>query len=111
MRRLMAVAVATATICATPALVRASVPTSVLSSARIEHRGATLEIHFGFSGAAPRFELSTHGSEIWIGLGRTRVAIPPRPLFGLESAPILSVRAIQSRSAPPTLLQLTRKSA
>jgi N-acetylmuramoyl-L-alanine amidase len=96
MRRFIAVAVATAAICATPALVRASVPASILTSARIEHRGATLEIHFGFSGPPPRFELSTHGSELWIALGRTRVAIPPRPLFGRESGPILSVRAIQS---------------
>jgi N-acetylmuramoyl-L-alanine amidase len=96
MRRFIAVAVVTAAICTTVIPVRASVPTSVLTSARIEHRGATLEIHFGFSGPVPRFELSTHGSELWIALGRTRVAIPPRPLFGRESGPILSVRAIQS---------------
>ena len=94
----MAVAVATAAICATPAFARASVPTSVLTSARIEHRGATLEIHFGFSGTAPRFELSTHGNQLWIALGRTRIAIPPRPLFGLETAPILGVHAIPSET-------------
>ena len=98
MRKLMALAVATAAICATPAFARASVPTSVLTSARIEHRGATLEIHFGFSGTAPRFELSTHGNQLWIALGRTRIAIPPRPLFGLETAPILGVRAIPSET-------------
>src|ERR1700691_2960884 len=96
MRRFMAVAVATATICAMVAVARASVPASVLTSARIEHRGPTLELHFGFSGPAPRFELSTHGSELWIELARTRVAIPPRRLFGYETAPILSVRAMQS---------------
>jgi N-acetylmuramoyl-L-alanine amidase len=92
----MAVAVAMAAICAMVAVARASVPSSVLTSARIEHRGPTLELHFGFSGPAPRFELSTHGSELWIELARTRVAIPPRPLFGHETAPIATVRAIQS---------------
>jgi N-acetylmuramoyl-L-alanine amidase len=96
MRKLMAVAVATATIGAMVAPVRASHSASVLTSARIEHRAQSLEIHFGFSGTVPRFDLSTHGSELWITLPRTRVAIPPRPLFGSETAPISSVRAIQS---------------
>src|SRR6266481_8396983 len=110
MRKLMAVAVATATICATPALLRASVPASVLTSARIERRGPTLEIHFGFSGPAPRPDLSTHGSELWIALGRTRVAIPPRPLFGHETAPILSVRAIQADGGSRIVVEVIGKS-
>src|SRR6202167_229306 len=96
MRRFMAGATAMAAICAMVAVARASVPASVLTSARIEHHGPTLELHFGFSGPAPRFELSTHGSELWIELARTRVAIPPRPLFGHETAPIATVRAIQA---------------
>ncbi len=106
----MAVAVATATICATPALVRASVPASVLTSARIEHRGQTLELHFGFTGPTPRIDLSTHGSELWIALGRTRVAIPPRPLFGHETAPILSVRAIQADGGSRIVVEVIGKS-
>ncbi len=96
MRKLMAVAVATATLGAMVRPVCASVPASVLTSARIEHRGPTLELHFGFSGPAPRPDLSTHGNELWIELARTRVAVPPRPLFGLETAPISTVRAIQA---------------
>ena len=103
----MALAVATATICATVVVARASVPAPVLTSARIEHRGPTLELHFGFSGSAPRFDLSTHGSELWIELGRTHVAIPPRPLFGSESAPIMSVRAIQSDSGSRIVVEVT----
>jgi N-acetylmuramoyl-L-alanine amidase len=95
-RKLTALAVAIATISAMVVPVRASVPASVLTSARIEHRGPTLELHFGFSRPAPRLDLSTHGSEIWIALGRTRIAVPPRPFFGSETAPIVSVRAIQS---------------
>jgi len=96
MRKLMAVAVATAAIGAMVAPVRASVTASVLTSARIEHRGPTLELHFGFKGSAPRLDLSTHGSELWIELERTHIAIPPRPLFGRETAPIASVRTIES---------------
>ena len=92
------------------ARVRASVPASVLTSARIEHRGPTLELHFGFSGPAPRLDLSTHGSELWIALGRTRVAIPPRPLFGYETAPISSVRAIQSDSGSRIVVEVIGKS-
>ena len=92
----MAVAVATATIGAMLADARASVPASTLTSARIEHRGPTLELHFGFNGPAPRLDLITHGSELWIELARTHIAIPPRPLFGQEKAPISSVRTIDS---------------
>ena len=110
MRKMMAVAVATATIGAMVCPVRASVPASVLTSARIEHHGPTLELHFGFSGPAPRLDLSTHGSEIWIALGRTRVAIPPRPLFGYETAPISSVRAIQSDTNSRIVVEVLGKS-
>jgi len=95
---MMAVALATATIGAmvAPAVVGASLPASALTSARIEHRGPTLELHFEFSGPAPPLDLSTHGSELWVELARTRIAIPPRPLYGYETAPIASVRAIES---------------
>ncbi len=92
----MAVAVAMAAIGAMFGDARASVPGSTLTSARIEHRGPTLELHFGFSGTAPRLDLTTHGSELWIELDRTRIAIPPRPLFGQETAPVASVRTIDS---------------
>ena len=96
----MAVAVATTAIgaMAGPAVVGAGLSTPSLTSARIEHRGPTLEIHFEFSSPPPRLDLSTHGSELWIELGRMRIAIPPRPLFGYETAPIASVRTIESRS-------------
>jgi N-acetylmuramoyl-L-alanine amidase len=105
----MAVAGAMAAICAMVAVARAGVPASVLTSARIEHRGPTLELHFGFSGPPPRFELSTHGSELWIELARTHVAIPPRPLFGSETAPVLSVRAIQSDSGSRIAVEVIGK--
>src|SRR5579863_5769788 len=88
----------------------ASVPSSVLTSARIEHRGPTLEIHFGFSGPAPRLDLATHGSEIWIELAHTRIGIPPRPLFGLETAPIAAVRAIESDGTSRIVVEVIGKS-
>ncbi len=94
----MAVVVAMTTVCAMGAVAHSSVAASVLTSARIEHHGPTQELHFGFSGATPRPELSTHGSELWIELARTRLAVPPRPLFGSETAPIASVRAIDAPS-------------
>jgi N-acetylmuramoyl-L-alanine amidase len=106
MRKLMAVAVAIATIGAMVQPVRASVPASTLTSARIEHRGPTLELHFGFTGPVPPIDLSTHGNELWIELARTRIAIPPRPLFGYEAAPILSVRAIQSDSGSRIVVEV-----
>ena len=106
----MAAALATATIGAMVAPVRASLPSSVLTSARIERRGPTLEIHFGFNGPPPHPDLSTHGSELWISLGRTRIAIPPRPLFGSETAPISSVRAIESDSGSRIVVEVIGQS-
>src|SRR5271156_3173496 len=96
MRKALAGAVAMATIFAMVVVARASVPASVLTSARIEHRGPTVELHFGFSGSVPRLDLSTLGSELWIEWARTIIAIPPRPLFGSETAPISTVRAIEA---------------
>jgi N-acetylmuramoyl-L-alanine amidase len=110
MRKLMAVAVATATIGTMARPVGASVPTSVLTAARIEHRGPTLELHFGFNGPPPRLDLSTHGSELWIELPRTRIAVPPRPLFGQETPPILSVRATQSDGHSRIVVEVQGKS-
>jgi N-acetylmuramoyl-L-alanine amidase len=111
MRRLKAaVAVATATICAMVAIARASVPTSVLTSARIEHHGPSLELHFGFSGPTPRLDLSTHGSELWIELAHTRIAIPPRPLYGQEAAPISTVRTIESDGKSRIVVEVVGKS-
>ena len=110
MRKLVAVAFAMATIGAMGVRAGASVPPSVLTSARIERRGPALELHFGFSGPTPRLDLSTHGSELWIELARARIAIPPRPLFGQEAAPIVSVRAIQLESGSRIVVEVIGKS-
>ena len=110
MRKLVAVAFAMATIGAMSVRARASVPPSVLTSARIERRGPALELHFGFSGPTPRLDLSTHGSELWIELAHARIAIPPRPLFGQEAAPIVSVRAIQVDGGSRIVVEVIGKS-
>jgi N-acetylmuramoyl-L-alanine amidase len=110
MRKLVAVAFAMAAICAMGVRAGASVPPSVLTSARIERRGPALELHFGFSGSTPRFDLSTHGTELWIELPHARIAIPPRPLFGQEAAPIASVRAIQLESGSRIVVEVIGKS-
>lgn len=90
-------------------LARASTSSSVLNSARIERRGATQEIHFGFDGAAPRLNLSTHGSELWIDLRGARIGVPPRPLFGNEAPPIESVRAIDSGGRQRIVIEVAGK--
>ena len=85
MRRMMAVALATATIGAmvAPVVVGASLPASALTSARIERRGPTLELHFEFSGPAPPLDLSTHGSELWVELGAHAHRDPSAPAVRL----------------------------
>ena len=40
--------------------------------------------------------LSEHSGELWIDLANTRIELPPRPLYGRESAPVLAVRAIDA---------------
>src|SRR5580693_9999123 len=110
MRKLVAVAFAIATIGAMSIHASARVPPSVLTSARIERRGPALELHFGFSGPTPRLDLSTHGTELWIEIAHARIAIPPRPLFGQEAAPIVSVRAIQLEGGSRIVVEVIGKS-
>jgi N-acetylmuramoyl-L-alanine amidase len=66
----------------------------VLSAATLQRIGAALEVRLEFQTAAPRVVLSTHGSELWLDFNGTRLAIPPRPLFGREISPISFVRAV-----------------
>src|SRR5713101_6354909 len=95
--RALAVAAFVAIVVVSPAI--AALPRSILNSARIERRGRTFELHFEFNGAVPRLNLSAHGDQLWIELPSTHVAIPPRPLFGYEVAPIKSVRAIEAETS------------
>jgi len=72
----------------------ASAREAVISSVGAERRGETLELHFKLIGA-PRLTMTGRGNELTIALGHTRLEIPPRPLFGIETAPLVSLRAIE----------------
>ena len=76
------------------ALGAASVGAAVIDSAAASQRGAIVELHFGLRGKGLSWALSAHGDELWIDLANTRIELPPRPLYGRESAPVLAVRAI-----------------
>jgi N-acetylmuramoyl-L-alanine amidase len=90
----LAVAAASIGTAAIPSRARADYHAPVLNSARIVRRGPSLELHFEFDGSPPRLDLSAHGDQLWIALPRTHIALPPRPLFGREVAPVASVRLI-----------------
>ena len=98
MRRFAALAVAAVAGIAAASPASAAFDRTVLSSARIERNGPRFEVHFEFDGAVPRLNLSAHGNQLWIELSSTRVAIPPRPLFGYEVAPIKSVHAFDAQN-------------
>src|SRR5258705_6565468 len=98
MRKFTALAVAAVAGIVAVSPAHAALDRTVLTAARIERRGPTFELHFEFNGAVPRLNLSAHGNQLWIDLPSTRVAIPPRPLFGYEVAPIKSVRAIDAQN-------------
>jgi N-acetylmuramoyl-L-alanine amidase len=65
---------------------------AAITSATVNREGVITELSFALDHPAPRFHLSAHGNELWIDLDRTALRIPPRPLFGLEAAPIGIVR-------------------
>ncbi len=73
---------------------RASARAAVIDSASVVQSGAIVELHFGLRGKGLGWALSAHGDELWIDLAHTRIDLPPRPLYGRERAPVLSVRAI-----------------
>jgi N-acetylmuramoyl-L-alanine amidase len=77
---------------ATGAASSAPNPAISLAFARIEQTGGAIELHFGFRGPAPGWNLRTRRSELILDLPATTTELPPRPLFGQEVAPITAVR-------------------
>ena len=67
----------------------------MLTGASIERRGEAVELHFKLRGPT-QWRLGRHGSQLWIDLDATRLEIPPRPLFGRETAPLGVVRVIDA---------------
>jgi N-acetylmuramoyl-L-alanine amidase len=86
------VASATIVLCAMVAASSAPSAAISLAFARIEQMGGVIELHFGFRGPAPGWNLRTHRSELILDLPATTTELPPRPLFGQEVAPITAVR-------------------
>ena len=72
----------------------ASARAAVIDSASAVQRGVIVELHFGLRGPGLKWALSAHGDELWIDLAHTRIDLPPRPLYGRETAPVMAVRAI-----------------
>lgn len=102
----VALVIAAATLGAAPT----SAAGAVIDGARIERRGAVLELHFAYRGR-PHLRLSRHGNQLWIDCARTRLVIPPRPLLGYESAPLSLLRAIpRGRQGARLLLEVSQPS-
>ncbi|HVB82118.1 MAG TPA: hypothetical protein VNE82_19480, partial [Candidatus Binataceae bacterium] len=88
------------------ALGAAGAGATVVDSVSAARRGAIVELHFGLRGKGLSWALSAHGDELWIDLAHTRIDLPPRPLYGHESAPVLAVRAIDLSRAGGTRSRL-----
>jgi len=68
---------------------------STLSPVSIQYAGSVAEMRFHIDGEPPpRLSVVGHGQELWIELPGVQVEVPPRPLFGRESPPIKTVRAL-----------------
>jgi len=76
---------------------------AVISAVSVARRGETLELHFRLTGA-PQLRMTGRGNQLTIDLGHTRLTIPPRPLFGLESAPLSLLRAIENPDGDSQLI-------
>lgn len=78
----------------------------MIDSASAVRHGAIVELRFGLRGSGLGWALSAHGDELWIDLAHTRIDLPPRPLYGHETAPVLAVRAIDVSGAGGTRSRL-----
>src|ERR1700730_13865993 len=97
-------------IAAALALSAPSTGDATIDSASVVQRGAIVERHFGLHGTGLSWALSAHGNELWIDLAHTRINLPPRPLYGHETAPVEAVRAIyQGGTRSRLVIQVGRK--
>lgn len=67
---------------------------AALTGASIIRFGRIIELRFAMSGVWRRPALSSHGSQLWIDLGPTRIDLPRQPLAGREASPVDSVRIL-----------------
>jgi N-acetylmuramoyl-L-alanine amidase len=82
---------------------------ATLAAAAISSSGGAPELRFSFHGIAPRWNLTTHGDQLWIDLPHTRSEVPPRPLFDQEQAPIRSVRIISGGGRARIVVEIEGK--
>jgi N-acetylmuramoyl-L-alanine amidase len=99
-RMVAATALGTAALASLAAGARAA----VIDSAAAVARGPVVELRFGVRGSGLGCMLSAHGNELWIDLANTRIELPPRPLYGRERAPVVSVRAIDTEGSRSRLV-------
>jgi N-acetylmuramoyl-L-alanine amidase len=76
---------------------------AMISAVSVERRGEILELHFRLTGA-PQILMTGRGNQLTIDLAHTRLTIPPRPLFGLESGPLSLLRAIEKPDGDSQLI-------
>jgi N-acetylmuramoyl-L-alanine amidase len=108
-RRALVAALAPVLLAAHPAGASASPPAAALAGAAISSSGGAVELRFAFHGIAPRWNLTTHGDQLWIDLPHTRSAIPPRPLFGQEQAPVRTVRIVSGGARTRIVIEVEGK--
>jgi N-acetylmuramoyl-L-alanine amidase len=77
---------------------------TVIDQASVVQRGPVVELRFRLHGSGLGWELSTHGNQLWIELDDTRLALPPRPLYGRETPPVELVRAVDRGGARSRLV-------
>jgi N-acetylmuramoyl-L-alanine amidase len=81
-----------------------SADATVIDQASVVQRGPVVELRFRLHGSGLGWELSTHGNQLWIELDDTRLALPPRPLYGRETPPVELVRAVDRGGARSRLV-------
>ncbi len=91
------------------AVARAANPPAALTKASLAQSGPVRELRFGFQGGAPRWKISAHGQELWIDLPHCVSEVPPRPLFGRETAPLEAVRVLETAGAVRIAVQVDGK--
>jgi N-acetylmuramoyl-L-alanine amidase len=75
-----------------PADAPARIP--ALTSATAERSGPIVEIHLGFRGPAPRWNITTNGNQLRLDFDRIALAVAPDPLPEAAGGAVAAVRAI-----------------
>jgi N-acetylmuramoyl-L-alanine amidase len=77
---------------------------AVISRASIDAHDQIVELHFGVRGRGLKWNLSSHGQQLWIELEHAKLELPPRPLDGREVLPVTMVRAVEASGGRAQLI-------